>query len=58
MRDLDIDQAAFPNFASRSTSASAARAWSVGLNWYLNKNFRANTSFSRTEFTDGGDRRG
>lgn len=45
---LNIDPAAFPNFASYNTSASRARAWSVGLNWYLNKNIRANVSYSRT----------
>jgi ABC-type sulfate transport system permease component len=26
-------------FASPATSASAARAWSAGINWYLNKKF-------------------
>ena len=30
-----------------------AQAWAVGLNWYLNKNIRLNTSFSRTTFTGG-----
>jgi phosphate-selective porin OprO/OprP len=50
---LDIDSAAFPTFATSSTSASAARAWSVGLNWYLNKNIRANASYSRTTFSGG-----
>jgi len=51
--DLDIDKAAFPNFASLATSASAAHAWAAGVNWYLNKNIRVNASFSRTQFTDG-----
>jgi phosphate-selective porin OprO/OprP len=49
--DLDVDKNAFPTFASSASSASSARAWSVGLNWYLNKNFRVNTSFSRTTFS-------
>jgi phosphate-selective porin OprO and OprP len=48
--DLDIDNKAFPIFANPATSASEAEAWSVGLNWYLNKNIRVNTSFSRTAF--------
>ena len=52
--DLDIDHAAFPTYASAATSASGARAWSVGLNWYLNKDLRANISFSRTWFTGTG----
>ena len=50
---LDVDKAAFPTFASLSTSASAAHAWSFGVNWYLNKNVRVNTSFSHTQFDDG-----
>jgi phosphate-selective porin OprO and OprP len=51
--ELDVDAAAFPVFANPATSASAADAWSVGLNWWLNKNVRVMTSFSRTTFTDG-----
>jgi phosphate-selective porin OprO/OprP len=49
---LDIDNAAFP-FYAHSASASAARSWSVGLNWYLNRNIRFSTSYSHTSFTDG-----
>ena len=30
-----------------------ARAWSVGLNWYLNRNIRVNASYSHTSFTGG-----
>jgi phosphate-selective porin OprO and OprP len=52
--ELDVDDAAFPAFANPATSASAARAWSVGLNWWLNKNVLILTSFSRTTFTGGG----
>jgi len=52
--ELDVDKAAFPNFANPAVSASEAHAWAVGLNWYLNKNIRVNTSFSRTTFTGGG----
>ena len=48
--DLDVDKAAFPTFATAG-SASEAKAWSVGLNWYLNSDIRINTSFSRTTFT-------
>ena len=49
--NLDVDKNAFPTFASYSSSASSARAWSVGLNWYLNNNIRVDTSFSRTMFS-------
>jgi len=48
--DLDVDDNAFPIFANPAASASEAKAWAVGLNWYLNKNIRVNTSFSRTTF--------
>jgi phosphate-selective porin OprO/OprP len=48
--ELNVDNAAFPTFASSSASASAAQAWAVGLNWYLNRNVRLNASFSRTTF--------
>ncbi len=47
---LDVDKDAFPTFASSASSAQSAHAWSVGLNWYLNRNIRFNTSFSRTTF--------
>ena len=51
---LNIDPAAFPEFANPATSAGSAEAWSVGLNWYLNRNLRVNTSFSHTTFSGGG----
>ncbi len=48
--ELDVDDAAFPNFANPDTSASAAQAWSLGLNWILNRNVMVKTSFSHTTF--------
>lgn len=50
---LDVDKGAFPQFANGVSSASSARAWGVGLNWFLNRNLRVNTSFSRTTFSGG-----
>ncbi|HEY1787860.1 MAG TPA: porin [Verrucomicrobiae bacterium] len=50
---LNVDDAAFPTFASATGSASRAEAWSVGLNWYLNADLRANLSFSQTTFNGG-----
>jgi phosphate-selective porin OprO/OprP len=48
---LNVDGKAFQDgFAKSTTSADTATAWAVGLNWYLNKNIRANLSFSHTEF--------
>ena len=52
---LDVDSAAFPIYADPNTSASSADAWSVGLSWWLNKNIRVLTSFSRTTFSGGGN---
>jgi phosphate-selective porin OprO/OprP len=52
--ELNVDKAAFPDFANPATSASGAQAWAVGLNWYLNNNIRIDASFSRTTFTGGG----
>lgn len=50
---LNVDEGAFPTFASATASASRAEAWSVGLNWYLNADLRANLSFARTTFAGG-----
>jgi phosphate-selective porin OprO/OprP len=57
--DLDVDNAAFTGATPAAAfatpgSASEAKAWAVGLNWYLNKNIRVNTSFSHTTFEHGG----
>ena len=48
--ELDVDNAAFPKFANPATSASAAHAVSLGVNWYLNRNVLLKTSFSHTTF--------
>lgn len=50
---LDVDSDAFPLFANPATSAKSADAWSAGLSWWLNKNVRVLTSFSRTTFSGG-----
>jgi len=49
---LDVDGKAFAGsyYADPTKSASGASAWSVGLNWYLNKNLRANLSYAHTVF--------
>jgi phosphate-selective porin OprO/OprP len=50
---LRIDPDTFPTFASLSSSAQEARAWAVGLNWYLNKNVKLVLDYEQTSF-DGG----
>jgi phosphate-selective porin OprO/OprP len=52
--ELDVDKAAFPLFSDPNTSASSAASWSIGLNWWLNRNIRFMTSYSRTRFEGGG----
>lgn len=52
--ELEIDRAAFPLFSDPKTSASGAQEWSVGLNWYLNRNVRVGSSFSHTTFDGAG----
>ena len=56
---LDVDNKAFAGaistrLAEPTKSASGAQAWSVGLNWYLNKNIRADLSYSHTAFSSFG----
>ncbi|HUJ12044.1 MAG TPA: porin [Verrucomicrobiae bacterium] len=50
---LRIDPEAFPTFASIDSSAQEARAWAVGLNWYLNRNVKFVLDYEETSF-DGG----
>jgi phosphate-selective porin OprO and OprP len=52
--ELDVDDDAFPLFSNPASSASEARAFSVGLNWFLNRNILIKTSFSHTDFSGGG----
>ena len=52
--EIDVDNKAFPVFSNPLTSATAGQSWSVGMNWYLNKDIRVNGSFSRTTFDGGG----
>jgi phosphate-selective porin OprO and OprP len=55
----ELDEDTFPTFASLASSASAAEAWAVGFNWYLNKNLRLLFDYEDTSFEGGaaaGDR--
>jgi phosphate-selective porin OprO/OprP len=48
--ELTADSEAFPLFSDPQDSAGEARAWSLGLNWYLNRNVKLVFGFERTEF--------
>src|SRR5262249_48541318 len=51
---LNVASDAFPLFSNPTTAAGSAASWSVGLNWWLNRNVRIMTSFSHTDFKGGG----
>ena len=52
--ELKIDHSVFDDgFASLSTSASEARAWATGINWYLNKNAKVVFDYEQTKFRRG-----
>ena len=52
--ELNVDSAAFPLYSDPTTSARSAAAWSVGINWYLNRNVMLKLDYSHTAFTGGG----
>lgn len=52
---LELDDDTFPRFANAANSAGGATSWSVGINWWLNRNLRLLTSFSHTTFDGGGN---
>ena len=57
--DLKVDSDAFPVFANPASSASEAKEWAGGVNWYLNCNLRFMLDYAWTRFTGGapaGDR--
>jgi phosphate-selective porin OprO and OprP len=51
--ELHVDTAVFPLFASLSTAARTAKAWAVGLNWYINRNVKYVIDFEQTRFIGG-----
>ncbi len=58
---LDVDDDAFPLYASVSASARQAQAWAAVVSWYPSQNVRVSTSHENTSFkggaTGGQDRR-
>ena len=55
--ELNLDSKAFPTFAATTASVSAARAASVGVNWYLSANVKVLLDYTQTHF-DGGAKGG
>lgn len=51
--ELDIDDATFPLFADPAASPDRARAWTIGVNWYLTQNLKLVANYTQAEF-DGG----
>jgi phosphate-selective porin OprO/OprP len=48
---VDIDDDAFElGFASRSSSTPNTTAYGGGINWYLNRNFKVQLNYERSEF--------
>ena len=57
--ELSLDPAAFPVYASPSSSAQKAKAWGVGVNWHFTRAVKVAVNYERTTFTGGaaaGDR--
>jgi phosphate-selective porin OprO/OprP len=52
---LNVDPDAFDlGFADPGTSAESAKAWGLGLNWYLNRWLKIALDYERTSFEGGG----
>lgn len=47
---LEVDQRARTLGLATAGSSRKAEAWTVGLNWYLTRNFRCTCNFERTVF--------
>lgn len=53
--ELRVDDEIFDaGFASRTQSAERARAWTLGVNWYMNPFVKVSLDFDQTFFEDGG----
>ncbi len=51
--EIDFDDDSFPIFADPDASATEAKGWTVGLNWYLNRWIKVAVNYDQTSF-DGG----
>jgi phosphate-selective porin OprO/OprP len=53
VQGLMIDDDAFPVFATPDVSINSAFAWSVGVNWILNRNIKLSLDYEHTDFEGG-----
>ncbi len=51
--ELDIDDDVFPVFADPANSASKVGSYTLGVNWYLNRNVKLALNFEHSDFTGG-----
>ena len=53
--ELDIDDDAFPLFASASSAATKAKGLGLGVNWHLSRQIKVLVSYEHTTFEGGAD---
>ena len=53
IQQLNVDDDVFPGFASATSSATEANSWGVGLNWHLNRNFKLQVNYEKSDFKGG-----
>ncbi len=51
--ELDVDDDAFPIYASADSAATRSSAWGIGLNWYLTSNLKFVVNHARARFSGG-----
>ena len=51
--ELSIDDATFPTYANAANTPNKAKAWAVGLNWYLARAIKVVADYEHTTFTGG-----
>lgn len=50
---LDLDDDAFPLYASPAASATKATSYGVGVNWHLNRNVKLSLNYEYSDFSGG-----